>query len=203
MNDASGSPQTDRTSATLLLRLRDDGLEREVAWSEFFRIYAPVIRAFARRMGADPDTADEVVQELMRRFFQASPTFAYSPSKGRFRGYLKTCAYRVLIELRGARAHEASLDFDVVQEEADEDLWVTEWKRRRLTLAMEKVKKQYTRRKDSANTYRAFEQFSLFKQPACKVATELGMSLQSVHTANSRVMKSLRVAIEELRSILD
>lgn len=203
MEDRSGVHDHDRTSATLLLRLRKGGPDKEVAWSEFFEIYAPIIRGFACRMGASSDVADDIVQDLMRRFFQVSSKFSYSPEKGRFRGYLKTCAYRVLAEYQKSRGKEISLDCDIAQVERGDEFWENEWRRRRLTLALTKVKQQYARRRDSIKTYQAFEQCSLFKQSASEVAGKLGMSIESVHAANSRVMKSLRIAIEESKSLLD
>src|SRR5690349_1099303 len=83
----------DATRATLLIRLNGGRPEREVAWAEFHELYAPVISGFARRMGARAQEVDDLVQEVLKAFFCATPEFAYDPAKGRFRGYLKTCVW--------------------------------------------------------------------------------------------------------------
>ncbi len=194
--------RTNHTRETLLLKLRKDGTERELAWEEFFRIYSPIIVAFARHRGASLELADEVTQEVLKRFFQVR-SFVYVPSKGRFRGYLKTCAMHVLDDLRKSRLHEIEQLSDVADETTRDDEWELEWQRRRLSLAMERVRQQYSRRSDSLKTFNAFEQCALFQRPAGDVGKELGMSIESVHAAKSRVLESLRTAVNELVDLLD
>lgn len=190
------------TRETLLLKLRANGTERELAWGEFFRIYSPIILAFARHRGASLELADEVTQEVLKRFFQVR-SFVYVPSKGRFRGYLKTCAMHVLDDLRKSRLHEVEQLSDVADESTRDDEWELEWQRRRLSLAMERVRQQYSRRSDSQKTFNAFEQCALFQRPAGEVAQELEMSIESVHAAKSRVLQSLRTAVNDLVDLLD
>lgn len=85
------------TRASLLWRLKSDDDEvREIAWQEFHNCYAPTIRRFAFRLGATEEQAADVAQEVMLGFFSATPEFVYTPSRGRFRGYLKVCVCRAL-----------------------------------------------------------------------------------------------------------
>lgn len=193
----------DPTRATLLMRIRENGPDREVAWRDFFAIYSPIVRGYARRMGATPELADDVVQEVVRRFFQTSPKFVYNPSIGRFRGHLKTCTNRVLVGLRNATTNETHLSIDVEEPTVVRDTWEEEWQKRQFSLALDRVRKQYTRRKDSEKTFRAFEQCSIFQRSVSDIAQELGISVDSVYAANSRILKALRAAIDELSDILD
>ena len=96
------------TRASLLLRLRRDGPAREVAWAEFDDLYAPMIAGFARRIGVDRGAVDDLVQDVLRAFFAASPEFVYDPSKGRFRGYLKTCVWHRVGDLRRESFRESA-----------------------------------------------------------------------------------------------
>jgi RNA polymerase sigma factor (sigma-70 family) len=197
-------PASDGTRATLLLRLRTGGTEREIAWAEFYDIYSPIIRAYARRKGANADAADDVVQEVLRRFFQAVPKFVYTPSKGRFRGYLKTCTARVFHDLEQSLRQQAEQLHEVADEAAgDEELWEREWRKRRLALALEQVRRRYSRRADSQKTFRAFEMRTLFQREPEAVALELSISVDSVHAANSRVAAAVRQTVEELTDLLD
>jgi RNA polymerase sigma-70 factor (ECF subfamily) len=198
-----GLPNNNSTRQSLFLKLRRDGAEREIAWSEFFDIYSPIICAYARRRGATTEMADDVVQEVMRRFFQAIPTFVYTPDKGRFRGYLKTCTSRVLSELRKRQCHEVEQTGEVEDASDEADLWNREWQKRRLAMALERVRRQYSRRVDSLKTFKAFEFCAFYQRQPSEVALELGMSIDSVHAAKSRVLVSLRRAVNELIELLD
>lgn len=194
----------DPTRATLLLRLKPGHHGREMAWSEFFKLYAPVIRSFARSRGASVALVDDVVQEVLKRFFQASPQFQYDPAKGRFRGYLKTCTIRVLSDLSrpSVRTHSSAELSDVASKTTD-DAWDVDWERQRAKLAMEMVRVQYSRRADSSITFRAFEMYAVFEHPAEAVALDLGISVASVHAAKSRVLIALRKAAESFADVLD
>lgn len=75
------SPQNTRSS--LLLRLRQDGPAREVAWAEFYDLYAPIISGFARRVGASRSEVEDLVQEVLRAFFAASPALNSARKLGR------------------------------------------------------------------------------------------------------------------------
>ena len=77
--------------------------KRQIAWGAFYRRYARIIAGFARNMGARPDEIDNIIQEVMLGFFKALDKFEYDPSKGRFRGFLKVCTFRVLQEHLRAR----------------------------------------------------------------------------------------------------
>jgi len=194
----------DPTRATLLLRLKPGHDDREMAWSEFFKLYVPVIRSFARSRGASIALVDDVVQEVLKRFFQASPQFQYDPAKGRFRGYLKTCTIRVLSDLsRTPVCTQSSAELPDVAAKTTEDAWDVDWERQRAKLAMETVRRQYSRRADSAITFRAFEMYAVFEHPADAVALDLGISVASVHAAKSRVLIALRKAAESLSEVLD
>src|SRR5688572_10212488 len=89
---AEGAGDT-RTNPSIFLRLnRTDTRARQIAWREFHDRYAPIISTFARKLGAPPQDLDDVVQDVLVGFYSTAPTFVYDPAKGRFRGYLKTCA---------------------------------------------------------------------------------------------------------------
>src|SRR4051794_8411579 len=91
---AAGSVDS-ATRPSIFLRLKQsDRAPRELAWRQFYDQYAPVISSYARRKGASPQQAEEIVQDVISGFYAASPKFIYDPARGRFRGYLKTCVAR-------------------------------------------------------------------------------------------------------------
>ncbi|MBL8880503.1 MAG: sigma-70 family RNA polymerase sigma factor [Phycisphaerales bacterium] len=197
-----------RTSSSLLLRLRQDGQAREVAWHEFYELYSPIISGFARRMGAQGEIVDDLVQEVMRAFFAASPEFSYDPARGRFRGYLKTCVTRKLSEMRAKiRPESGGLDASrvVAPESADHSAdahWDDVWETEKLQRALAIVRERYAVNPERQRTFRAFEMCSLLDLSTDEVARQLGISGESVRAAKSRVSKSLRQAFDDLDDVL-
>ncbi len=193
------------TQSTLLLRLRHDGAAREIAWSEFNRAYAPVIAGFARRMGARQGEIDDVVQEVMLGFYGAGPEFRYDRAQGRFRGYLKTCAWRKLekcltkrlITLDLSQSARLAVDSEI------EVAWEQAWQRSQLMQAIEMVREQYTRRTDQRRTFDAFEHYVLLDRPPAEVAGQFGMTVDQVHQAKSRVQRALRETMDAMEAFED
>src|SRR5205085_7778264 len=113
-NMATGLSKEFSTSATLLLRLRPGGDERELAWTEFHCRYAPIIAGFARKLGARPQDIDDIVQDVLASFFGSSAKFRYDPGKGRFRGFLKTCTFHQLLKNKEQGARFDGIPFDQI-----------------------------------------------------------------------------------------
>lgn len=86
------------TKPTLLARVRDPS--DSDAWREFDAIYRPVLVRFACSRGLGLEQAEEVAQECLFRLSQRMASFEYDPSKGRFRGWLKTIVIRLVIDSR-------------------------------------------------------------------------------------------------------
>lgn len=188
------------TRASLLLRLRPGDPGREVAWTEFYDLYAPIISGFARRVGANQSEVEDLVQDVLRGFFSASPEFKYDPAKGHFRGYLKTCVWRMMRETRCKVGRETAAlgklprDDDKAMEEVWNDVWETE----KLHRALAAVRDRYATNADRERTFRAFEMCALLDRPTETVAAQLGMSEESVRAAKSRVGKALRETFDHL-----
>jgi RNA polymerase sigma-70 factor (ECF subfamily) len=179
------------TNPTIFLRLRqEDTAPRELAWDEFAARYAPVLRAFARRFGARPQDVDDVVQDVLLGFFLKSPTFIYDPSKGRFRSYLKVCAYRALKKRLGreARLHGKPLDDVDPEAVAVEQVWNDVWQQQKLRRVLEDVRREM----GHTATFAAFEMYVVFDQPAQSVAEKLGIHLNSVYRAKEQITRLLQ-----------
>jgi len=200
MSPADGAPET-ATRASIFIKLKtSDAQPRELAWRQFYQRYAPVISSYAYRNGANRQQAEEVVQDVICGFFEASPRFVYDPSRGRFRAYLKACVGRALQrrKLSHSRARAVSMDDVDVPDERDDELWEKLWQQQILRRAMEMVREQYAR-KGKLQTFEAFEQNVVKGISASDTAQRLAMNVASVHAAKSRVTEKLR----EVRARLD
>jgi RNA polymerase sigma factor (sigma-70 family) len=186
------------TRASIFIRLKTtDAQPRELAWQQFYQRYAPVISSYAYRNGANRQLAEEVVQDVICGFFEASPRFVYEPARGRFRSYLKACVVRTLQRRKLARDRARAVQVDDIEDvsvgrgSGDDELWEKLWQQQILLRAMERVREHYTR-KGKLLTFQAFEQNVVKGMSAPDTARSLGMNVSSVHTAKARVTEKLR-----------
>lgn len=156
-------------------------------------------------MGTRPQDVDDLVQDVLKAFFCATPEFVYDPEKGRFRGYLKTCVWNKLVELRRRRGKEQSgIDrFDPNEPDATtvESVWNDVWETEKLGRALAVVRERYSINAERRRTFAAFEMCTLLERSNEHVSAELGLSLESVRAAKSRVGQALREAFEKLDEI--
>ncbi len=187
------------TNPTIFLRLKHtDTQPREMAWDQFSARYAPIIGAFARRLGARQQDVDDVVQDVLMGFFLKSPTFVYDPSKGRFRSYLKVCTYRALRRRLGSAARFDNKPLDDVPPEAValEQVWNDVWEQQQLRRVLDEVRESMGQTK----TFRAFELYVVCDKDAQSVAEKLDMHINSVYRAKEQVTRLLQ---EKLAVIKD
>src|SRR5262245_61845311 len=190
------------TRASIFIRLKTtDAQPRELAWQQFYQRYAPVISSDAYRNGASRQQADEVVQDIISGFFEASPRFVYDAARGRFRAYLKSCVVRTLMrrKLSRDRARAVPVELgDNIRDQRDDELWEKLWQQQIICRAMEIVREQYLS-KGKLLTFQAFEMNVVKNVSAAETARSLGMNVASVHTAKSRVTEKLR----DVRALLE
>jgi RNA polymerase sigma factor (sigma-70 family) len=185
------------TNPSIFLRLRQsDDAPREVAWVEFEQLYSPIIGGFARRLGAKAQDVDDIVQDVLTGFFATSPAFVYDPARGRFRGYLKVCTYRAAKSRLGAAARVGQRPLQDLEPDAlaVEQVWNDVWEQEKLRVALEQVRHDIGR----SRTFKAFQLYVLFDQPAEKVAEKLRMHINSVYRAKEQVTKLLQQKVLQL-----
>lgn len=192
----------DTTRASLLLRLKQNGSMREVAWTEFDRIYRPIISGFARRMGARQQQIDDLVQDVLKGFFSAVPEFEYSPARGRFRGYLKTCVCNKLRKIRRGEALIPTSSSDGVEASVDA-IWEDVWETQKLRRAVEVVRRRYSVNEARRRTFCAFEMCTIMDRSTEDVAGELKITNESVRAAKTRVSRAVRQAMDSLDELAD
>jgi RNA polymerase sigma-70 factor (ECF subfamily) len=185
------------TRPSLLVRIRDPG-DAE-AWRTFLSTYTPLVFGYCRRYGLqDSDTAD-VTQEVMAQVARSMRGFAYEPDRGRFRDWLGAVTRSKLVEFfRGRdRAPRPSggdaFDLDKLASTEADTLWDDEFRARVLRVAMDRVKPCF-----EPPSWRAFERTWLDGIAAAAAARELGLPIEAVYLAKSRVLKRLREEVMAL-----
>jgi RNA polymerase sigma-70 factor (ECF subfamily) len=183
------------THVSLLARLQDGS--DTAAWRAFCDRYEELIRGFARRQGVFGPDADDVVQDVMLSLTKAMPGFTYDPAKGKFRSYLKTVVVRA-ISARSrqnpavAPLHDGTQVGPAASEDAAGEPWEVEWRQYHLRQAMKRVRGEF-----NASDIAAFQAYVNDGRDAAIVARELGVKIDSVYQAKSRVLRRLSQLIAQ------
>ena len=186
------------THQSLLARLsRGDD---QAAWAECFARYRELVLGVARRRGLSGGDGDDVLQDVFVALSQSLPKFEYDRERGRFRGFLKTITVRAIarrLRRRGAAPAVGTVGADVGDEHdvgapdpEFEATWEAEWRQHHLRQAMAVLRSEVR-----ASDLRAFELVTQGQREAREVAAELGLSVDSVYQAKSRILKRLRELI--------
>jgi|SRR6516162_4463924 len=182
------------TSASLLERLA--GTPTDDDWQRLHDLYRPLLRAWMARAGVPASDVDDLVQEVLLVVFREVAGFERR-RQGAFRAWLRTIlAHRMRDYFRGQKYRPtATGDSDFLRllnelespESAMSRLWDQEHDQHVATALMQRVQGEF-----APATWQAFRRHALVGEPALRVAEALGLSLNSVLLAKSRVLKRLR-----------
>jgi RNA polymerase sigma-70 factor (ECF subfamily) len=190
-----GFSQMNTTSMSLLQRLRRPGEER--AWERFVHLYTPLLFFWCRRTGLAMEDSRDLVQEVLAHLVRKLPEFEYQPDKS-FRGWLRTLTINKWRE-RGRKKgiSVAVMDAGLSQVPGDQPdpFEEVEYRRHLVQHAVKIMQSEFEPR-----TWQACWETVVEGRGAPEVAQELGVSLEVVYAAKSRVLKRLR---EELAGLLD
>lgn len=182
------------TSVSLLERLA--GQPTDGDWQRLLDLYQPLLRAWLTRAGVASSDVDDLSQEIMLVVFREVGGFERR-GNGAFRAWLRTIlANRVRNYFRGQQHRPTatggsdflqSLDELESPQSALSQLWDREHDDHVVAALLRRVQPDF-----APATWQAFRLHVLEGEPAARVAAELGLSLNSVLLAKSRVLKRLR-----------
>jgi RNA polymerase sigma-70 factor (ECF subfamily) len=185
------------TPVSLLERVRRPGEQQ--AWARFVDMYTPLLYYWACRAGMQQADAADLVQDVFAVLVAKLPEFVYDRNKS-FRGWLRTILYNKWRDRRRRQAvdktavqGEPALDQAIAVE--SEAFWETEYRQQLVGRALELMQSEF-----QTATWRACWEVVVCGRPAAAVAAELGISVDSVYAAKSRVLRRLR---KELEGLLD
>jgi RNA polymerase sigma-70 factor (ECF subfamily) len=190
------------TSVSLLERLA--GAPTDDDWRRLLDLYQPLLRAWMARAGVADADADDLVQEILLVVFREVGGFERR-WPGTFRAWLRTIlAHRVRDYFRGQKYRPtATGDSDFLRrldelespESALSRLWDREHDEHVAASLLRRVQGDF-----APATWQAFRRHVLEGEPAVRAAGDLGLSLNSVLLAKSRVLKRLR---QELAGLVE
>ena len=185
---------TSPTSQSLLLRARDPA--DAASWRQLVDLYTPLIRRGVRSYVAQPADADDVVQEVLAALVRELPRFEHNGRPGAFRAWLRAITVNRLRShwqsRRGPRAAGGDVVLEQLHQLEDPDsplsrAWDEEHDRHVVTTLLDAIRLEF-----QPATWRAFDRTVRDGRPAAEVAAELGISVNAVLIAKSRVLKRLR-----------
>jgi RNA polymerase sigma-70 factor (ECF subfamily) len=193
------------TSTSLLdrIRLHPDG----PSWKRLVDLYTPLIQGWLQRFGGAVQShdLDDLVQDVLGEVVRGLPTFQHSRRAGAFRCWLRTIAVHRLLAFRRAQksrpmmSGDRSIDEQLAQlEDPASDLstlWDQEHDQHVLRRLRELIKPEF-----NPASWQAFTRTALQGERAATVAADLGMTVNAVLLAKSRVLRRLR---QESRGLID
>jgi RNA polymerase sigma factor (sigma-70 family) len=191
------------TSLSLLQRLRhapDPG-----SWQRLVDLYTPLLRDWLRRASLQAQDVDDLVQEVFSVLVKELPRFDYEPERGRFRGWLRTIManrLRAFYRLRQSRPMATGgSDFAQMAAQLEDphselsQLWNQEHDQHVWRRLVELIKPDF-----ESTTWDAFQRVTVEGVKPAQAAKELGISVNAVFIAKSRVMRRLR---QEMKGLSD
>jgi RNA polymerase sigma-70 factor (ECF subfamily) len=182
------------TSVSLLERLA--GAPSEDDWQRLDELYRPLLRAWIARAGVPASDAADLVQEVLLVVFRKVAGYEWR-GQGAFRAWLRTILTNQLRHYfrgqkyrpnaTGGSDFQSWLDDLESPDSALSRLWDREHDKHVAASLMQRVKGDF-----NPVTWQAYHRYALEGEPAAQVAEALGLSLNSVLLAKSRVLKRLR-----------
>ena len=172
------------------------GEPTEADWRRLDDLYRPLLRAWVARAGVAASDVDDLVQDVLLVVIRKIAGFEWR-GQGAFRAWLRTILANQLRDyFRGQKYRPTATGDSDFQRRLDElelpdsalsRLWDREHDKHVAASLMQRVQGDF-----APLTWQAFHRYVLNGEPAARVAAELGLSLNSVLLAKSRVLKRLR-----------
>jgi RNA polymerase sigma-70 factor (ECF subfamily) len=188
----------DTTATTLLERLRHP--QADAAWSRFVALYTPLLYDYALRRGVPPSDASDLLQDVFVVVVEKMPEFTHD-AKRSFRRWLHTVLLNKWRDRQRRAVHQpqamdaAHLPEPAANDDPAEMLGEAEYQQQVVARALQLMQDEF-----EPKTWQACWQSAVCGRPAAEVAAELGISVNAVYLATSRVLRRLR---QELAGLLD
>jgi RNA polymerase sigma-70 factor (ECF subfamily) len=185
----------------LLARVR---AREQSAWDRLVHLYTPLVCHWCQRAGLQPADVQDVGQEVFKAVWRSIETFRRDRPSDSFRGWLRTITrskiadfYRhqqaQAVAAGGSDAMTRAYEVPAPgwdESDTETDHAETSWLYQR---AVELIRAVFTEK-----TWLAFQAYVLEGQTPAEVAARLEISVASVYTAKSRVLKRLHDEFDEL-----
>lgn len=179
------------TSASLIARLKNRDRD---AWAKLAAIYGPLVYAWCRRRGLQEQDAADVSQEVFRAVAMSIDRFEHGPGRT-FRGWLWTITRSKIIDhFRRVQARPEAVGGSDVQdrlaqlpESLDDSDAGPSTLGGLVRRGLDQIRPDFKEK-----TWQAFCRVAMDSEAPADVAKDLGLSVNAVLIAKSRVLARLR-----------
>lgn len=185
----------ENTSLTLLGRLqRGDDSE---AWGRVFGLYRPLLMNWIRKYDVQAADADDLSQEVLLYVSTGLKSFEHNGRPGAFRTWLRNILVNRLRNYWRARdrrprpSGDSDIERRLAQLEDAASATSQLWDRQHDLFVVQQLL-NLSRARFSAETWTAFTRVALNGESPAAVARDMGLSLNAVFIAKSRVLRRLR-----------
>lgn len=202
--DSSRPFRMSETSLSLLQRLR--GSPDSVAWDRLVVLYSPLLRSWLRKYAVQASDVDDLVQEVLLAVAKDLPNYDHRGQPGAFRAWLKGILINRLRNFWRTRDRHppAQGDSDIerrINQLADPNSSLSRiWNRQHDRYIAQQLL-ALAEPHFAQSTWQAFYRVAIEGAKADVVAKELGISLNAVFIAKSRVLSRLRQEAEGLLEV--
>ncbi len=181
------------TSISLLDRLQQGA--QTAAWKRLVDLYTPLIRGWLRRHAVPDHDVDDLVQEVLAIVVRKLPVFKRKARPGAFRSWLRHITVNCLRDFWRSRRYQPRMnrDFSQVLEQLEDpesplsQLWNQEHDHHLLRSLLARIQPRF-----EAKTWLIFQRVALEGASVDQVAADLGVSVNAIFIAKSRVLNQLR-----------
>jgi RNA polymerase sigma-70 factor (ECF subfamily) len=200
VSSGMGGESAALTSTTFLNNLR---ARRPDAWRRLVKLYGPLVYRWCRQAGVAAEDANDLVQEVFQSVAVHLPNYRHDRPGDSFRGWLRTIAHNKVCnffrgraaEVRAVGGTDAQRRLEQVADPPLDDSDVGQQMEEETGLAhraLEMIRAEFEDR-----TWWAFYATTVEGRSGRDVAAELGMSVQAVYKAKSRVLQRIREEMSE------
>lgn len=190
----------DETRQSLLLRAQTGETD---AWQDLTDLYRPLIRSWLQRQGVPTSDREDLGQEVLLSVVKQLPSFEHSGHRGAFRSWLRTIVCRRAADYWRAHGSSAAASggsgaraaLELLADPGSDlnRLWDEEHDHYVLRRLLDLVEEEF-----EPLTLQAFRRLALDGVSGLAAAQELGLSVDAVYGAKSRVLARIRQEAEGL-----
>ncbi len=190
----------DRTSQSLLLRLRDNDTD---GWKRLTRLYGGLVYSWCRGCGLQSEDAADVMQDVFQAVSQKISTFRRDRPGDSFRKWLKTIAFNKIRDHFRRRQAEpnargGSTALEQLAQLPDLECGSSPQQEEAEIGYLFRQATELVRAEVEPTTWHAFWQTAVEDRAASDVAADLGITVNAVRIAKSRVRARLKVELDGL-----
>lgn len=188
------------TPRSLLERLRTQ--PDEDSWKRLLDLYTPLLQGWLRQFRAEGADAADLLQEVFATLVRQLPSFEHNEQRGAFRCWLRNilvnhvrCFWNARRTTPLADAQDIFQELDRLEDPASDlnRLWDRQHDTFLARRVLELIEKDFT-----SSTWHAFRRVVLEGTKPAAVAAEMGLTVNAVMLAKSRVLRRARQEIDGL-----